>query len=98
MIFEHFENFIDNLCSMSGEVSPNFVVKKDLFNYFDSKKDGYIDISEWQEVFKRIEVSKNNQLSYKNQLKDSNRLLSLNQSKITSLGSFLLRKILKFLS
>lgn len=57
MTFEHFENFLESLCSMSAEKAPNFVVKKDLFNYFDSKKDGFIDLTEWQQVFKRIEVS-----------------------------------------
>jgi len=41
---------------MSNETSPNFVVKKDLFNYFDSKSDGVIDLAEWQQVFKKIEV------------------------------------------
>lgn len=56
MSFDDFEDFLDTLCTMSNEQPPNFVVKKDLYNYFDSKKDGHIDLSEWQQVFKKIEV------------------------------------------
>lgn len=41
---------------MTGDELPTFIIIKDLFNYIDTKKDGYIDIHEWMEAFKRIEV------------------------------------------
>lgn len=41
---------------MSGEEMPSFIILKDLFNYIDTKRDGYIDIHEWMETFRRIEV------------------------------------------
>lgn len=56
MTFEHFHNFIRTLCGMTGEDTPSFVLVKDLFNYFDSRGDGVIDINEWLQIFKRIEV------------------------------------------
>jgi len=43
---------------MSGEEPFSFVLTKDLFNYFDARKDGLIDVNEWMQVFKRIEVVK----------------------------------------
>ena len=41
---------------MSTEKEPSFIIVKDLFNYIDTKRDGYIDMHEWMEAFKRIEV------------------------------------------
>lgn len=35
---------------------PTFIIVKDLFNYIDTRGDGYVDIHEWMQTFKRIEV------------------------------------------
>jgi Ca2+-binding EF-hand superfamily protein len=56
MTFDHFGNFMNALGNMSGDGNPPFIIVKDLFNYFDSKRDGYVDLNEWMETFKRIEV------------------------------------------
>ena len=57
MTFDHFNNVMRNLSVMSGDEMLSFVIVKDLFNYIDTKRDGYIDIHEWMETFRRIEVS-----------------------------------------
>lgn len=56
MTFDHFNNIMKVLSVMSGEPVPDFIIVKDLFNYIDTKRDGYIDLHEWMETFKRIEV------------------------------------------
>jgi hypothetical protein len=56
MTFEHFQNLMKTLYSFSEEPLPSFAVLKDLFSFFDKRKDGYIDQSEWLETFKRIEM------------------------------------------
>lgn len=47
---------IRQLCNYTGEPVPPFAVLKDLFSYFDKRKDGFIDQREWLETFRRIEV------------------------------------------
>ena len=54
--FDDFHNMIKHLSVMSSDTMPTFIVVKDLFNYIDTKRDGYIDIHEWMETFRRIEV------------------------------------------
>ena len=54
--FEDFNNMIRQLYGCTSEPLPSFAVIKDLFNYFDKRKDGFIDQREWLETFKRIEV------------------------------------------
>jgi hypothetical protein len=54
--FENFQNMMRKLSSYSEDPLPPFTVLRDLFNYFDKRRDGFIDIREWLETFKRIEV------------------------------------------
>jgi len=54
--FEDFQKMIRQLYSCTSEPVPSFAVTKDLFNYFDKRRDGFIDQKEWLETFKRIEV------------------------------------------
>jgi Ca2+-binding EF-hand superfamily protein len=56
MTFDHFQSLMKTLYSFSEEPLPSFAVLKDLFSFFDKRKDGYIDQSEWLETFKRIEM------------------------------------------
>ena len=35
---------------------PTFMIIKDLFEIVDIRKDGIIDLSEWQQTFKAIQV------------------------------------------
>ena len=56
MTFDHFHNLVKCLAVMAGEQMPTFIIVKDLFNYIDTKRDGYIDLHEWMETFKRIEI------------------------------------------
>ena len=57
MTFLEFKKFVVAIINMSGEDPINFVIMKDLFNYIDIKRDGFIDLHEWLQTFKRIEVS-----------------------------------------
>lgn len=56
LTFEHFQNMMKKLSSFSEDPLPPFSVLRDLFNYFDKRRDGFIDQREWLETFKRIEV------------------------------------------
>ena len=56
MIFAQFQNMINTLSQYSSEQFSDFLVMKDLFDFIDTKRDGYIDIHEWMETFKRIEI------------------------------------------
>lgn len=56
LTFEHFQNMMKKLSSYSEDPLLPFTVLRDLFNYFDKRRDGFIDQREWLETFKRIEV------------------------------------------
>ena len=58
MTFDQFHNLLKASASMSAEKMVEFVVVKDLYNYIDSRADGHVDLSEWMEAFKKIEVIK----------------------------------------
>ena len=43
--------------SVLGHSKPlEFVIVKDIFSYIDTRGDGYIDMHEWMEAFRRIEI------------------------------------------
>ena len=44
------------LSSYTEDPLTQFTILRDLFNYFDKRRDGFIDLREWLETFKRIEV------------------------------------------
>lgn len=56
MIFDQFQNMLNILKNYSGESFSDFLVMKDLFDFIDTKRDGYIDMHEWMETFKRVEI------------------------------------------
>jgi hypothetical protein len=56
LTFEHFQSMMKKLSSFSEDPLPPFTVLRDLFNFFDKRRDGFIDQREWLETFKRIEV------------------------------------------
>ncbi len=45
--FDEFENFLKTIGGLNNEPLPSFNIIKDLFDYIDIRKDGYIDIHEW---------------------------------------------------
>ena len=46
-----------NLYIISKEEPPSFTIIKDLFDFIDIRKDGIIDLNEWMQTFKMIEVN-----------------------------------------
>jgi Ca2+-binding EF-hand superfamily protein len=54
--FEEFVKFMARLSQLANQPSPSFPVTRDLFNYLDVRGDGVIDLTEWMQGFKRIEV------------------------------------------
>ena len=57
LTYTQFNKFIMNLCTISGEEPPSFSIIKDLFDFIDIRKDGIIDLNEWMQTFKMIEVN-----------------------------------------
>ena len=46
-----------SLCTITREEPPPFSIIKDLFDFIDIRKDGFIDLSEWMQSFRMIEVT-----------------------------------------
>ena len=46
--FSDFSKLIAKLHEMSGEKTPTYPIIKDLFDTIDIRKDGMIDMHEWQ--------------------------------------------------
>ena len=53
---EEFNSLIEYVYQKNGEQQPVFAVVKELFDFIDRRQDGVIDINEWMQSFKRIEV------------------------------------------
>jgi hypothetical protein len=47
---------ITKLFQLSREDPPSFAIIKDLFDFIDLRRDGIIDMNEWMQSFRLIEV------------------------------------------
>jgi Ca2+-binding EF-hand superfamily protein len=56
MTFDQFNNFIKRLSQYAREPIPGFSIIKDIFDFIDIRRDGIIDINEWMQTFKSVEV------------------------------------------
>lgn len=56
MTFEEFVKFINILSQRSNEVPPSYDIIKDLFVFIDLREDGFLDIHEWMQSFRQIDV------------------------------------------
>lgn len=55
--FDQFHYFIQQICYMDNEAEvPPYAIIKDLFEYFDKGKDGFIDMKEWMDVFAQYDM------------------------------------------
>lgn len=48
---------MQKLALLAREDPPSFSIIRDLFDYIDIRRDGIIDMNEWMNSFKLIEVS-----------------------------------------
>ena len=53
---EEFNNLIECVYERNGDEQPVFAIMKELFDFIDCRQDGVIDIHEWMQSFKRIQV------------------------------------------
>lgn len=54
--FANFNDLIKELSKLSGEQVPPFAIIKDLFDEIDIRKDGEIDLKEWNQTFLRVQA------------------------------------------
>lgn len=59
MSFSDFNALMKRIAQLSGDPVPAFTVLKDLFDYVDARKDGYLDRKEWASAFKVTEAVTN---------------------------------------
>jgi hypothetical protein len=59
MSFSDFNALMKRIAQLSGDPLPAFTVLKDLFDYVDARKDGYLDRKEWASAFKVAEAAVN---------------------------------------
>jgi len=57
MTFDQFNNFILRLSQYAREPNPGFSIIKDIFDFIDIRRDGIIDMNEWMQTFKSVEVT-----------------------------------------
>lgn len=62
--FLDFSKLVQKAHELAGEKSPTYAVIKDLFDTIDVRKDGMIDLHEWQQTFCRVEQG-NSRISFK---------------------------------
>ena len=53
--FVAFSKLVSKVHELAGEKAPTYPVVKDLFDTIDIRKDGMIDMHEWQQTFGRVE-------------------------------------------
>ena len=53
---EEFNDLIQYVYKKNGDQQPVFAIVKELFDFIDYRSDGVIDINEWMQCFKKIEV------------------------------------------
>ncbi|KAL4466773.1 hypothetical protein ABPG74_010370 [Tetrahymena malaccensis] len=56
MTFDEFKGLIIQLGQLSQSELPSLPIIKDIFEFIDIRRDGVIDIHEWMETFRKIEV------------------------------------------
>ena len=59
LTYEQFNRLIVKLAQLAREESPSFSIIRDLFDYIDLRRDGIIDMNEWMQSFRLIEVFRN---------------------------------------
>lgn len=47
---------LKKLSLLSSEEEPSFSTMKDLFDFIDIRKDGVVDLHEWMQTFRKIDV------------------------------------------
>jgi hypothetical protein len=57
LTYEQFNKLILKLAALAREEVPSFSIIRDLFDYIDIRRDGIIDMNEWMNYFKLIEVN-----------------------------------------
>lgn len=56
MTYSQFSKLIIKLHQLSRDDIPAFPIIKDLFDFIDIRRDGIIDMTEWMQSFRLIEV------------------------------------------
>ncbi len=51
LTYQDFSKLLVKLSQLAGEQVPNYAILKDLFDTIDIRKDGIIDLNEWQQTF-----------------------------------------------
>ena len=54
MTFSEFNKLVLKVHELAGEKAPTYPIIKDLFDAIDIRKDGVIDLHEWQQTFGRV--------------------------------------------
>jgi len=56
LVYEEFAELVAALYKKSPEEVPSVSIMRDLFDFIDIKKDGFIDINEWSQTFNQLPV------------------------------------------
>lgn len=56
LTYEQFSQMVIKLFQLDREEAPSFPLIKDMFDFIDIRRDGIIDMSEWMQSFRLIEV------------------------------------------
>ena len=64
LTYQEFSKLIIKLHELAGEKAPAYPIIKDLFDTVDIRKDGTLDVNEWQQTFGNV-IEGNNKLSIK---------------------------------
>lgn len=64
MTYQEFGKLMLKLYELAGEKAPTYPVIKDIFDTIDVRKDGILDLNEWQQTFGLV-TEGNNKLSIK---------------------------------
>ena len=56
MTFDQFNKFIIRLSMLARDPTPSFAIIKDIFDFIDIRRDGIIDLNEWMQTFRGVEV------------------------------------------
>lgn len=56
LTYEQFTKMVTKLSQLAREDAPSFSLIKDMFDFIDIRRDGIIDMNEWMQSFRLIEV------------------------------------------